>query len=144
MAALVEQALELAGGREQVSADAMQALMASWPAVERPVRLRLSNKSLGLEAAQALRDYVAAHAAQLAHLTALELGDIIASRPEDEALQVLGTLSAALAAITAAVVGVILNLAVWFAIHTMFRDVRPWQAFGVRIDVPVLASVNGW
>lgn len=33
-------------------------------------------------------------------------------------------LSAALSAITAAVVGVILNLAVWFGIHTLFEQVR--------------------
>ncbi|WP_204292528.1 chromate transporter, partial [Klebsiella pneumoniae] len=31
-------------------------------------------------------------------------------------------LAGALAAVTAAVVGVVLNLAVWFAIHTLFRE----------------------
>jgi chromate transporter len=34
-------------------------------------------------------------------------------------------LAGALPAITAAVVGVVLNLAIWFAIHTVFRAVRP-------------------
>ncbi|HEX2727327.1 MAG TPA: chromate efflux transporter, partial [Beijerinckiaceae bacterium] len=34
-------------------------------------------------------------------------------------------LAGALSAITAAVVGVILNLAIWFAIHTLFAEVRP-------------------
>jgi chromate transporter len=53
-------------------------------------------------------------------------------------------LSAALASITAAVVGVILNLAVWFAIHTMFHEVRPLRAAGIGFDAPVLASVNIW
>ncbi len=53
-------------------------------------------------------------------------------------------LSAALAAITAAVVGVILNLAIWFAIHTMFREVKPVRALGLSFDMPVLHSVNGW
>lgn len=53
-------------------------------------------------------------------------------------------LSAALAAITAAVVGVILNLAIWFAIHTMFREVKPVRALRLSFDMPVLHSVNGW
>ena len=53
-------------------------------------------------------------------------------------------LSAALSAITAAVVGVILNLAVWFAIHTVFRATRPVRGFGVGFDAPVLASVDPW
>ena len=35
-------------------------------------------------------------------------------------------LTAALAAITAAVVGVILNLALWFALHALFRRVEQW------------------
>ncbi|MES2045508.1 MAG: chromate efflux transporter [Pseudomonadota bacterium] len=50
----------------------------------------------------------------------------------------------ALSAITAAVVGVILNLAIWFAVHTVFRTVRPFAAGPLRLDVPVLASVDGW
>jgi hypothetical protein len=37
--------------------------------------------------------------------------------------------SAALSAITAAVVGVVLNLAVWFAIHNVFRETIPVRAF---------------
>jgi chromate transporter len=53
-------------------------------------------------------------------------------------------LSAALAAITAAVVGVILNLAIWFAIHAIFRDVQPIQRFGFNFDAPVLMSVSMW
>ncbi len=39
-------------------------------------------------------------------------------------------LAGALSAITAAVVGVVLNLAIWFAIHTVFREVRPVRAYG--------------
>ena len=53
-------------------------------------------------------------------------------------------LSAALSAITAAVVGVILNLAVWFAVNAVFREVRPVRGFGFAFDAPVLASVNPW
>ncbi|MBV9653346.1 MAG: chromate efflux transporter, partial [Acetobacteraceae bacterium] len=42
--------------------------------------------------------------------------------PYAEALRGVRALGAALSAVTAAVVGVILNLAVWFAIHVLFRD----------------------
>jgi chromate transporter len=53
-------------------------------------------------------------------------------------------LNGALAGITAAVVGVILNLAIWFALHTIFRQTFPVRGFGVAFDAPVLASVNLW
>ncbi len=68
---------------------------------------------------------------------------IFAGAPYVEALRGNRALSGALAAITAAVVGVILNLAVWFALHTLFARVavlRP--GLGLAIEVPVLASVN--
>jgi chromate transporter len=51
-------------------------------------------------------------------------------------------LAGALSSITAAVVGVVLNLAIWFAIHTVFREVRPLRAFGVGFDAPVLSSID--
>jgi chromate transporter len=69
---------------------------------------------------------------------------IFLGAPFVETLRGNKALSAALAAITAAVVGVILNLAVWFAIHTMFREVSPLRSFGVGFDAPVLASINIW
>ena len=53
-------------------------------------------------------------------------------------------LSGALAGITAAVVGVILNLAIWFALHTWFRDTVPVRGFGLAFDAPVPASLNLW
>jgi chromate transporter len=53
-------------------------------------------------------------------------------------------LHAAMSAITAAVVGVVLNLAIWFAIHTVFRQTWPLRAGPVAFDAPVLASVNPW
>jgi chromate transporter len=53
-------------------------------------------------------------------------------------------LNGALAGITAAVVGVILNLAIWFALHTIFLETIPVRGFGVSFDAPVLASVNPW
>ncbi|MEG3148154.1 chromate efflux transporter [Sphingomonas sp. RT2P30] len=50
----------------------------------------------------------------------------------------------ALSAITAAVVGVILNLALWFALHTVFRRVTPFAAGPLRFDLPVPASLDPW
>lgn len=60
---------------------------------------------------------------------------IFVGAPYVEALRANRTLAAALSAITAAVVGVILNLAVWFALHTLFREIRP-AAFGPDLPVP--------
>jgi chromate transporter len=51
-------------------------------------------------------------------------------------------LAGALSAITAAVVGVILNLSIWFAIHTVFREVTPVRSFGLSFEMPVLSSVD--
>jgi chromate transporter len=49
-----------------------------------------------------------------------------------------------MSAITAAVVGVILNLAIWFAIHTVFHEVQPVRGFGFSFEAPVIASVDPW
>lgn len=51
-------------------------------------------------------------------------------------------LAGALSAITAAVVGVILNLSIWFALHTLFRQTVPVHAFPLNFDMPVLTSVD--
>jgi chromate transporter len=51
-------------------------------------------------------------------------------------------LAGALSAITAAVVGVILNLSIWFALHTLFRETVPVNAFPLNFDRPVLTSVD--
>jgi chromate transporter len=53
-------------------------------------------------------------------------------------------LSGALSAITAAVVGVVLNLAIWFALHTIFHEVRPMRGYGFAFDMPVISSVDLW
>ena len=62
--------------------------------------------------------------------------------PFVEALRANKALSAALSAITAAVVGVILNLAVWFGLQVLFSDLQPVKFLGAAIDLPVLASAN--
>lgn len=67
---------------------------------------------------------------------------IFAGAPFIERLRGNRALSGALGAITATVVGVILNLALWFAIHTLFREVRPFQLAGLTFDLPVLASLH--
>ena len=69
---------------------------------------------------------------------------IFLGAPFIEALRGNQALSAALTAITAAVVGVILNLAAWFALHTWFRDTHPVRAMGLSLDAPVVASLNPW
>ncbi len=90
----------------------------------------------------------------LAPLTAGVLGGLLATwvtftpcflwiflgAPHIERLRDNKALSGALGAITAAVVGVILNLAVWFAMHTLFARMIDWHG----LDLPELASVNPW
>ena len=59
---------------------------------------------------------------------------IFLGAPFIEALRDNKALNAALSAITAAVVGVILNLAIWFAHpHHVSRDVTPVRAFGLVV-----------
>ncbi|QDH70074.1 chromate efflux transporter [Marilutibacter alkalisoli] len=67
---------------------------------------------------------------------------IFLGAPFVETLRSNKALSAALAAITAAVVGVILNLALWFAMHVLFGEVRVMQGLGMTINVPVLATAS--
>src|SRR6266516_5100121 len=69
---------------------------------------------------------------------------IFLGAPFVEVLRENKPLNAALSALTAAVVGVVLNLAIWFAIHTIFREVWPVRGFGLAFEAPVLASVNAW
>ena len=67
---------------------------------------------------------------------------IFLGAPYIETLRGNKALSAALATITAAVVGVILNLAVWFSLHVLFAELHKTEVAGLTLDVPVLASVN--
>jgi chromate transporter len=53
-------------------------------------------------------------------------------------------LGAALSAITAAVVGVILNLAVWFALHAMFAEMRDVALGPLQLMLPVVTSLDPW
>ena len=67
---------------------------------------------------------------------------IFLGAPYVEALRGNRTIHAALSAITAAVVGVILNLSVWFAVHTIFHTVRATQSGLVRADIPDWNSID--
>lgn len=65
---------------------------------------------------------------------------IFVGAPYVEALRKNRSLHAALSAITAAVVGVVLNLSTWFALHTVFGELRAWNVGPVQIDLPVLST----
>jgi chromate transporter len=69
---------------------------------------------------------------------------IFLGAPFIEVLRGNKTLNGALSAITAAVVGVVLNLAIWFAIHTVFRATIPIRTFPFAFDAPNLTSVDPW
>ena len=69
---------------------------------------------------------------------------IFAGAPHVERLRGNPRLSGALAGITAAVVGVIASLALWFAVHALFaRSVRIDQG-PLDFDWPILATINPW
>jgi chromate transporter len=67
---------------------------------------------------------------------------IFVGAPYVEALRSNKALSGALAAITAAIVGVILNLGVWFGLQVLFGELRPVSLLGATVDMPVLGSAN--
>lgn len=67
---------------------------------------------------------------------------IFLGAPYIERLRGNRALSAALAAITAAVVGVVLNLAVWFALHTLFSELSVVSAGPLRVQVPDVSTVS--
>jgi chromate transporter len=67
---------------------------------------------------------------------------IFLGAPYVERLRRNEALSSALAAVTAAVVGVILNLALWFAIHSVFARAVQVRGWGLHFDAPDFSSVN--
>jgi chromate transporter len=69
---------------------------------------------------------------------------IFLGAPFIEALRGNKALGGALTAITAAVVGVILNLAIWFALHAWFGEAYPVHSFGFSFDAPVFSSLDPW
>ena len=67
---------------------------------------------------------------------------IFVGAPYIEHLRGRKDLTAALTGITAAVVGVILNLAVWFAIRTLFGATDSFARWGLALDVPAWPTVD--
>jgi chromate transporter len=67
---------------------------------------------------------------------------IFLGAPYIENLRSNRSVSAALSAVTAAVVGVMLNLAVWFAIHVAFGKVNERHGYGAKLLVPEWDSVQ--
>ena len=67
---------------------------------------------------------------------------IFLGAPYIERLRGNRQLTAALSTITAAVVGVVLNLAVWFALHTLFAKVLVSHFGPVKLEVPVWSSLS--
>ena len=67
---------------------------------------------------------------------------IFLGAPYIESLRGNRRLGAALSTITAAVVGVILNLAVWFALHVVFAEVEERSWLGMRLLVPRWDTVD--
>lgn len=67
---------------------------------------------------------------------------IFLGAPFIERLRDNHALTAALTAVTAAVVGVILNLALWFGLHVLFEQLRPVAAMGLDLDLPVWRTLD--
>ncbi|WP_304614094.1 chromate efflux transporter [Paracoccus sp. (in: a-proteobacteria)] len=67
---------------------------------------------------------------------------IFLGAPFIERLRDNHALTAALTAVTAAVVGVILNLALWFGLHVLFDRLRPVAAMGLDLDLPVWRTLD--
>jgi len=68
---------------------------------------------------------------------------IFLGAPYVEALRRNRDLAASLTAITAAVLGVIVNLAVWFALHVLFAEVHEVAGpLGLRLTVPNVATLD--
>jgi chromate transporter len=67
---------------------------------------------------------------------------IFIGAPYVERLRENRALAAALSAVTAAVVGVILNLALWFGLHFIFRTVQGATLGPLALEMPVWSSVD--
>ncbi|ASW05603.1 chromate efflux transporter [Rhizobium sp. 11515TR] len=67
---------------------------------------------------------------------------IFAGAPFIEKMRGNVALTGAMSAITAAVVGVILNLAIWFGLHVLFGQTTSFTYGSWTMDVPILTSLS--
>lgn len=67
---------------------------------------------------------------------------IFLGAPYIELLRSNRSLNDALSGITAAVVGVVLNLSVWFSVHTLFGSVDELHTLGLRLLVPDWSTLD--
>jgi chromate transporter len=67
---------------------------------------------------------------------------VLVGGPYVEALRGNKSLNTAMSSITAAIVGVVLNLAVWFALHTVFGFLRDVHIFWGHLQIPVWSTIN--
>lgn len=67
---------------------------------------------------------------------------IFLGAPFVEVLRGNKILAGSLAAITAAVVGVIANLSIWFGAHVLFDELTPRTVMGQVLELPILTSLN--
>ncbi len=67
---------------------------------------------------------------------------IFLGAPFIEHLRGRPALTSALSTITSAVVGVVLNLAIWFALFTLFNEVTERRRYGALLYQPALSSIN--
>lgn len=67
---------------------------------------------------------------------------IFAGAPYVETVRNVRWLASALEAVTAAVVGIIANLAVWFALHVLFATVGEWRLGPLSLPVPDVSTFD--
>jgi chromate transporter len=67
---------------------------------------------------------------------------VLVGAPHIERLRSNKAASAAFAGVTAAVVGVVMNLAVWFALHALFSTVHVFDRFGLHLSIPDVATLD--
>jgi chromate transporter len=64
--------------------------------------------------------------------------------PYIEGLRSHALLDGVLRAVTAAAVGMIVNLSVWFGIRTLFHDIEKYRYAWLRFDAPNFATLDPW
>ena len=67
---------------------------------------------------------------------------VLVGGPYVEALRGNKSLHSAMSGITSAIVGVVLNLAVWFALNTAFGSLEDFRAIGIHLQIPVWNTIN--